>query len=224
MWAIPSALNFSQRSLLSAPTPRRSLHTSPCVRGKNQPIYMRSATHRQLLKTKKDADGVPVRPHDYTSHDNTNRPKRDEMQFYQNSNKRMKQFNTWELFNQVDETKGVKLNPPSPIPRLYGVVPEPRNGMTMEKFLKAIGRDIWTNYEETFTSWEHLFRSRGNEMKKLEVAVRDRKYILAWTERYRQGIDPYFMPLKSKSKRNSEIEWKMERITQKALREEYGLE
>jgi hypothetical protein len=97
------------------------------------------------------------------------------------------------------------------------------DGMTYEKFMNTIGRGC-EEHMDKIGSWEALFTMKGEDMKAKEVPVRQRRWILRWVELYRQGIDPWFIPLKSKTKKNLKLEWRMQRITQKDKRRELGLE
>lgn len=58
--------------------------------------------------------------------------------------------------------------------------------MTVELFLKKIGR-MCDQHKDLFTSWEHFWGCDGRELKKLGVPLRDRKYILNWMSKYRNG-------------------------------------
>ncbi len=62
-------------------------------------------------------------------------------------------------------------------------------GMTKELFLERIGRECG-EYADAFESWEELFTLRGIEMKKRNIPVRQRRWILRQTERYRQFQEP----------------------------------
>lgn len=96
--------------------------------------------------------------------------------------------------------------------------------MTVEKFLKTIGRGC-EDYAEKFEgSWEKLFSSRTHQLRKMEIPLKQRKWILFWTERYRNGIDPWYIPLRSRTKRNNKLEWRWKLITQKERRAELGLD
>lgn len=97
--------------------------------------------------------------------------------------------------------------------------------MTVEKFLKTIGRGCG-EYVEKFESWDQLFTSKSRALKELGIPSRARKWILHWTERYRQGDDPWYIPLRSKSAKNDyeKLEWRKALVTQKERREEWGLD
>ncbi|KAJ2663343.1 hypothetical protein IWW48_001445 [Coemansia sp. RSA 1200] len=91
------------------------------------------------------------------------------------------------------------------------VIPSPR-GMpesfnSPEVFLKTIGRGC-EKYVEKFKSWDHLFRADGDDMKKdLGIGPKHRKWILMWVNKFRHGIDPYFIPtsIKHQMKRSERL-------------------
>lgn len=97
------------------------------------------------------------------------------------------------------------------------------DGMTVEKFLKTIGRGC-DELVEKFDSWEKLFSTRTHKLREMEVPLKQRKWILFWTERYRNGIDPWYIPLRSRTKRNNKLTWRHKLITQKERRAELGLD
>jgi hypothetical protein len=59
--------------------------------------------------------------------------------------------------------------------------------MTVELFLKKIGR-MCDQYAALFTSWDHFWQCDSRNMKTLGVALRDRKYILNWMSKYKNGM------------------------------------
>ncbi|KAH9980278.1 IGR protein motif-domain-containing protein, partial [Lactifluus volemus] len=68
-------------------------------------------------------------------------------------------------------------------------VPSPKGDITTpETFLKAIGRGSETKM--TFDTWDALWKTDGQALKKAGLAVRDRRYILWAMERYRQQGNP----------------------------------
>ncbi|KAJ1983457.1 hypothetical protein H4R34_001254 [Dimargaris verticillata] len=72
--------------------------------------------------------------------------------------------------------------------------------MTTEKFLKTIGREC-EKYTDKFESWDVLFTATSSDMRhKLSIPTHQRKWILDWTEKYRQGIDPYYIRPSRKKK------------------------
>ncbi|KAJ2522229.1 hypothetical protein GGI11_001791 [Coemansia sp. RSA 2049] len=63
-------------------------------------------------------------------------------------------------------------------------------------------------YVEKFKSWDHLFRADGDDMKKdLGIGPKHRKWILMWVNKFRHGIDPYFIPtsIKHQMKRSERL-------------------
>ncbi|KAJ2399834.1 hypothetical protein GGI23_002410 [Coemansia sp. RSA 2559] len=67
-----------------------------------------------------------------------------------------------------------------------------------ETFLKTIGRGC-EKYVDKFKGWDHLFRADGDVMKKdLGIGPKHRKWIMMWTNKFRLGIDPYFIPTSKK--------------------------
>jgi len=88
-------------------------------------------------------------------------------------------------------------------PRVYNPppVPAPRDGMTLEKFLKTIARDA-PKYQETIGTWENLFNWRGEDFRKHKIPIKTRRWIMRWTEHYRQGIEPKYVPIRSKAQKN----------------------
>jgi len=83
------------------------------------------------------------------------------------------------------------------------VVP-PRSGITVELFLKKIGKDC-AKYAPKFKSWEELMSFKTLELKKLEIAVSQRRWILHWVHKYKLGEDPFSIRFKSKARKNREI-------------------
>ncbi|EPZ31627.1 hypothetical protein ROZALSC1DRAFT_28608 [Rozella allomycis CSF55] len=63
---------------------------------------------------------------------------------------------------------------------------------TVEWFLKTIRREC-DQYIDKFKDWDHLFTVTSKEMEELGIHARARKKILMWTERYRQGFDPFYI-------------------------------
>ncbi len=53
-----------------------------------------------------------------------------------------------------------------------------------------------------FASWDELVLSDGEGLKKKGIAVKKRRWILSWVEKYRQGVDPFHIPLMSRAKKN----------------------
>jgi len=69
-----------------------------------------------------------------------------------------------------------------PVPPLTGVISTP------EDFLKAIGRSSETKI--SFDTWDNLWKTNGQALKKAGLATRDRRYILWAMEHYRKGHYP----------------------------------
>ncbi|KNC54544.1 uncharacterized protein AMSG_12350 [Thecamonas trahens ATCC 50062] len=65
----------------------------------------------------------------------------------------------------------------------------PAHGMTKDEFLARIGREC-DQYADAFESWDELFSLRGLDMKKRNIPVRQRRWILRKTEMYRQQHEP----------------------------------
>ncbi|KAF9933057.1 hypothetical protein BGZ67_004422 [Mortierella alpina] len=82
-------------------------------------------------------------------------------------------------------------------------VPAPRGDIQdPAAFLTKIGRNS-ASLAEKFKSWEHLFTASSAEMKAdLGFSVNQRRWILNWTEKYRQGVDPYVIPAKPVKKKS----------------------
>ncbi|CAG8588547.1 10530_t:CDS:2 [Scutellospora calospora] len=76
-------------------------------------------------------------------------------------------------------------------------IPPPRGSVTTHKeFLEKIGRDCGS------LDWDHLFTASPREMKvDLELPTKQRRWILAWTQHYRDGLDPYNIPIRTKKKK-----------------------
>jgi len=185
-----------------------------------KPAYL---LHKEWTPTERFGwDGVPLEEPDDTPHDGTNRPKRKEARYQKTLDKTMKMYNTWEVVKQPPRESKDYAHPPA-VPRIEPVIPEPRNGMTVERFLKTIGRDC-PKYIENFTSWQNLFSTKGRKMKELGIDLLTRKYLLRWLEKYRQGVEPKYEPLKSRAHKHRNLQWRLELITQKDLRKQYGLE
>jgi len=199
---------------------RRALYTSALLSAAG-PIYLQTKPWQKKVIV--DHDGVPIEAADDKPHDMTSRPKRKEPQWHQYTAMNMDRYSTIEELRRVRTDGGLALRRVPPKPKVKGYVPEPRHGMTVELFLKRIGRDC-DKHVALFKSWEHLYASRGADLKERQVPLQDRKYILAWLERYRQGREPHLMSLSMKSKSNAALEWRQKLITQKAKLVELGLE
>ncbi|KAJ2609717.1 hypothetical protein H4S08_003930, partial [Coemansia sp. RSA 1365] len=65
-------------------------------------------------------------------------------------------------------------------------------------FLETIGRGC-EKLTDKFKDWDHLFQADGPTMKdKLGIGLKQRKWILMWTNKFRLGIDPYFISTSKK--------------------------
>ncbi|KAF9584311.1 hypothetical protein BGW38_006906 [Lunasporangiospora selenospora] len=82
-------------------------------------------------------------------------------------------------------------------------IPAPRGDIQDPAvFLTKIGRSS-EQAAEKFKSWDHLFTASTQEMKSgLGLSVKQRRWILNWREKYRQGVDPYVIPLKPVKKKS----------------------
>ncbi|KAJ2781707.1 hypothetical protein H4R18_002712 [Coemansia javaensis] len=78
-------------------------------------------------------------------------------------------------------------------------VPTPRGKVdSPAAFLQTIGRGC-EKVAEKFRDWDHLFRADSAAMKHdLAIGPKQRKWILMWTNKFRLGIDPYFIPTSKK--------------------------
>ncbi|KAF9902234.1 hypothetical protein EC991_005180 [Linnemannia zychae] len=82
-------------------------------------------------------------------------------------------------------------------------VPAPRGDIQdPAAFLTKIGRNS-ASLADKFKSWEHLFTATPAEMKTdMSLSVKQRRWILNWTEKYRQGVEPYVIPAKPVKKKS----------------------
>ncbi|KAF9932350.1 hypothetical protein FBU30_008330 [Linnemannia zychae] len=81
-------------------------------------------------------------------------------------------------------------------------VPAPRGDIQdPATFLTKIGRNS-ASLADKFKSWEHLFTATSAEMKSdMALSIKQRRWILNWTEKYRQGVNPYVIPAKPVKKK-----------------------
>ncbi|KAI7861628.1 IGR protein motif-domain-containing protein [Spinellus fusiger] len=88
--------------------------------------------------------------------------------------------------------------------RSISVIPEPRGKVTdVEGFMKSIGRSC-PEVAGKFESWDQLFTCSSRTMKNsLGISVKQRRYILSWRERYRQGHSLTAIGLPSPKKKKS---------------------
>ncbi|KAI8064900.1 IGR protein motif-domain-containing protein [Thamnidium elegans] len=64
------------------------------------------------------------------------------------------------------------------------------NIQDVPSFMKAIGRGC-DDVASKFETWEQLFTTKSRAMKTdMGINTKQRKYILSWIERYRNGIAP----------------------------------
>jgi hypothetical protein len=89
----------------------------------------------------------------------------------------------------------------------------------VERFLKTIGRGT-DELAPKFATWDELVQSDGAGLKKKGVAVRKRRWILNWVEKYRQGVDPYHIPLMSRAKKNKFISRKKPKTKEEKRRKD----
>ncbi|KAF8970011.1 hypothetical protein BGZ46_010595 [Entomortierella lignicola] len=82
-------------------------------------------------------------------------------------------------------------------------VPAPRGDIQdPTSFLTKIGRNS-ASVADKFKSWEHLFTATTAEMKsEMSLSVKQRRWILGWREKYRQGVEPYAIPSKPPKKKS----------------------
>jgi len=107
-------------------------------------------------------------------------------------------------------------HPPVYIPKnKRKTVPTPRYGITKEIFLYKIGKNCY-EYKDKFESWDKVFTLNSKQMKKLGIPTKQRRWILRWTEKYRQGVEPYSIRFKSISTKNKRTRLEKQK-THKAL-------
>eukprot|EP01116_Phalansterium_solitarium_P001873 TRINITY_DN11706_c0_g1_i1.p1 TRINITY_DN11706_c0_g1~~TRINITY_DN11706_c0_g1_i1.p1 ORF type:complete len:237 (+),score=23.96 TRINITY_DN11706_c0_g1_i1:93-803(+) len=90
---------------------------------------------------------------------------------------------------------------PLPAESFPSMIPPPRGGMTVELFLKRIGKDCG-QYADKYNSWEELFTFKRRQLKNLEIPVQQRRWILRWVHKYKLGVEPYAIPFKSKANKH----------------------
>ncbi|KAG9119898.1 hypothetical protein FRC07_004853, partial [Ceratobasidium sp. 392] len=66
-------------------------------------------------------------------------------------------------------------------------------------FLAAIGRS--SNIKLKVETWDDLWRTRGEDMKKAGLTPAERRYILWALEKFRQGHDPASIAIKERPKK-----------------------
>lgn len=67
-------------------------------------------------------------------------------------------------------------------------------------FLDRLKRDL-SKYATKFPTWNSLFEADGPAMKRMGIPVRDRRWLLLWQEKFRQGVEPYYVHPSRKHKR-----------------------
>lgn len=75
-----------------------------------------------------------------------------------------------------------------------------RDEYTVESFLDTIGRNC-KEHASKFTSFDQMLSMKSEQMKKLGIPTKQRKWILLWTERWRLGMPIYAIPKKDSSKK-----------------------
>ncbi|KAI8882376.1 hypothetical protein K501DRAFT_251633, partial [Backusella circina FSU 941] len=71
----------------------------------------------------------------------------------------------------------------------------------VESFFKIIGRECG-DLASKFESWDQLFTTSTRVMKTdMGIPTKQRKYILGWLEKYRQGAQPYAISLPKPKKK-----------------------
>ena len=93
-----------------------------------------------------------------------------------------------------------------------------RGDMTVEKFLTTIGRGV-EEHASKFETWEEFVVSRGEDLKDKGIAVRQRRWILSWIEHYRNGVEPFLIPLNSRAKKNKFISKKKPKTAEQKKRD-----
>ncbi|ORY81530.1 IGR protein motif-domain-containing protein [Protomyces lactucae-debilis] len=68
----------------------------------------------------------------------------------------------------------------------------------VDTFLKKIGRDLHKVAAPKITEWPQLFQMSAHDLKEAGLSPRQRKYLLLWREKYRQGEEPYALPVMRK--------------------------
>lgn len=87
----------------------------------------------------------------------------------------------------------------------------------MKTFLEAIGKDCG-QYHDRFEDWTDLFVMKSRVMRKyglllfvdhfrLEIPIKQRKWILKWVHLYRCGITPGVPPRKQKEWKPKIAKW-----------------
>ncbi|KAK6350853.1 hypothetical protein TWF718_004035 [Orbilia javanica] len=73
---------------------------------------------------------------------------------------------------------------PRPIPVASSTAPD------VKTFLTKIGRNM-IQHESKFTDWKQLMGTSTQQLRDMGIEpARDRRYLIDWRERYRNGIEP----------------------------------
>ncbi|EPS42711.1 hypothetical protein H072_3300 [Dactylellina haptotyla CBS 200.50] len=71
-----------------------------------------------------------------------------------------------------------------PIPAASSTAPD------VNTFLTKIGRNM-IQHESKFTDWDHFMGTTPQQLRDMGIEpARDRRYLIDWRERYRNGIEP----------------------------------
>jgi len=175
---------------------------------------------RYFSDHKIDEEGVPLKMVEFTPHNFRNKEKHPEILLGLRAIKTLTKFRNFEQYYKlhaqaIEKQKPVRKTPSVPI--------SPRDGMNVEKFLKSIGRGC-EEYVSKFTDWNDFVLSSGIKLKEKEIPIRQRRYMLDWIEKYRQGMEPKFMYFRSITRRNKKRDWRTKLYTQKDLREKYEVD
>ena len=76
------------------------------------------------------------------------------------------------------------------------------NVPTVAAFLSKIKRDC-EQYVTKIPTWEALFTMDSQSMEKAGIPCQARKRILSWVNKYRYGVEPYYIPPSDKLKRKA---------------------
>lgn len=71
--------------------------------------------------------------------------------------------------------------------QLKNIKPPTAEVPDVSSFLTKIGRSM-DQHAEHFENWESLIGTDGKKLKALGIDTRDRRYILAWVEKFKQGV------------------------------------
>ncbi|PVU98737.1 hypothetical protein BB559_001335 [Furculomyces boomerangus] len=72
-------------------------------------------------------------------------------------------------------------------------IPKPQGKIqNVEDFLKTIGRGC-DKYVSVFKDWDQLFKSSGKDLEGLGIPVKQRRWILNWSNKMKLGVEPYYI-------------------------------